>query len=150
MRLTSFTDYSLRVLIYLGVHAGESRLSTISEIAAAYDISENHLMKIVHQLAKLGYVDTLRGKGGGMRLARQPREIIIGEVVRRTEDELAMFECCQQGGRRCPIGPVCELRGILGRALGAFMEILDGHTLEDLLRPTEQLARLLKPAVPPM
>ena len=139
MRLTIFTDYTLRVLIYLGEHRREGRLATIGDIAAAYDISGNHLMKIVHHLARQGYVETTRGKGGGMRLARAPERINIGDVVRSAEEDLAIVECFQPGNYECPLGPACALRGLLGRAVGAFLEVLDGQTLADLLKPQARL-----------
>jgi Rrf2 family nitric oxide-sensitive transcriptional repressor len=144
MRLTNFTDYTLRVLIYLGVHQREGDLATIGDIASAYGISENHLMKIVHHLARQGYVETIRGKGGGMRLARAPEAIRIGEVVRATEEELAMVECFQPGNARCPIAPVCMLRGVFDQALQAFLAVLDSRTLADLLKPQGQLAGILQ------
>jgi Rrf2 family nitric oxide-sensitive transcriptional repressor len=143
MRLTIYTDYTLRALIYLGVHRDADRLSTIGDIAKAYGISENHLMKIVHHLAKQGYVETTRGKGGGMRLARAPERINLGEVVRASEEDLALVECFQPGNRNCPIGPACTLRGILGGALDAFFAVLDRHTLADLIEPQRKLAGLL-------
>ena len=146
MRLTSFTDYTLRVLIYLGSHRGQRGLATIGDIASAYGISENHLMKIVHHLARQGYVETIRGKGGGMRLAREPGSIRIGEVVRGTEDELKLVDCSPAGGAECPILPACALRGLLGEALGAFFEVLDRRTLADLLEPRAQLVRILRDA----
>lgn len=142
MRLTIYTDYTLRALIYLGVHRHADRLSTIGDIAAAYGISENHLMKIVHHLAKQGYVETTRGKGGGMRLARAPEQINIGDVVRGAEEDLALVECFQKGNRNCPLTADCALRGVLGNALHAFFEVLDRHTLADLLKPP-RLAGLL-------
>lgn len=146
MRLTIFTDYTLRVLIYLGAHQREGRLATIGDIAAAYGISDNHLMKIVHHLATQGYVETTRGKGGGMRLARAPESINIGDVVRGAEEDLAVVECFRRGNPECPIAPACALQGILGRALGAFFEVLDGKTLADLLVPQAQLIRIFRDA----
>jgi Rrf2 family nitric oxide-sensitive transcriptional repressor len=128
MRLTSFTDYTLRVLIYLGAHRDKERLATIGDIATAYGISDNHLMKVVHHLARQGYIETTRGNGGGMRLARAPDEINIGAVVR--------------GNLRCPIVPVCTLRSVLAGAMRAFFEVLDGQTLADLVRPQAKLVRI--------
>ena len=146
MRLTSFTDYTLRVLIYLGVHEQEGRLTTIGDIAAAYGISANHLMKIVNGLARHGYVETVRGKGGGMRLARPPEKINVGSVVRDAEEDLAVVECFQRGGCDCPIVPVCALRGVLGHALDAFFEVLDRQTLADLIQPQARLMRVFRSA----
>lgn len=146
MRLTIFTDYALRVLIYLGAHREEKRLATIGDIAAAYRISENHLMKVVHQLGKLGYVETTRGKGGGMKLARAPADINLGEVVRATEDDLAIVECFQNGTPGCTIVPECTLQGILAQSLRAFVDVLDAHTLADLLGPKEKLIEIYRDA----
>lgn len=144
MRLTTFTDYTLRVLMYLGLH--DDRLSTISEMARAYGISENHLMKVVHYCATRGLLETVRGKGGGVRLGRDPREIRIGELVRETEADTALVECFQAGGSECRITPACALRGVLAEAHEAFFRALDRYTLADLLRPRARLAPLL--AVP--
>jgi len=149
MRLTSFTDYSLRVLLYLGARRDESRLATIGDIAAAYGISRNHLMKVVHHLAKEGYLETTRGKGGGMRLARAPGEINIGTVVRGTEEDFALVECFQEGSRSCPIMPACVLPAALDRALQAFFRELDQQTLADLLKPQEKLVRIFRAGGPP-
>lgn len=137
MRLSTFSDYSLRVLMYLGVQP--DRLATISEIAAAHEISENHLMKVVHQLGRSGYLETVRGKGGGMRLARAPKDIVLGEVIRQTEGDIAMVECFADN-LSCRILSACRLRSILGEALSAMFLVLDGYTLADLLeKPQDHL-----------
>lgn len=141
MRLTTFSDYSLRVLMYLGVH--DARLSTVSEIAKAYGVSENHLVKVVHYLAQRGYVETTRGKGGGMRLARPPQAINLGEVLRATEDSLTLVECFDTATSECRIEPACALKGMLARAADAFFAELDRHTLADLLVMRPKLARIL-------
>jgi Rrf2 family nitric oxide-sensitive transcriptional repressor len=133
MRLTTFTDYSLRVLMYLGAHADTERLTTIGDIAAAYGISENHLMKVVYRLGQQHYIETVRGKDGGMRLARRPDEINIGDVVRNTEEHLRLVPCFEEGNYSCPIVRMCILRDTLSRAMRAFFEVLNGQTLQDLL-----------------
>ncbi len=139
MRLTTFSDYSFRVLIYLG--AAPQSLATIADIAAAYGISENHLMKVVHHLARLGYIETVRGKGGGMRLARPPAKINVGEVLRATEDGFDLVECMGDEESDCRIARACALRGALDKAVAAFLETLDRYTLADLVRPS--VARVL-------
>jgi len=136
MRLTLYTDYSLRVL-YLGAREGE--LCSIEEISQAYGISRNHLMKVVNDLGSSGYVSTVRGRSGGIRLGRPPGEINIGTVVRHTEGNDDVVDCAN-----CVIAPACGLAGLLRRAMGAFMTVLDGYTLADLLtKRVADLAALL-------
>jgi Rrf2 family transcriptional regulator, nitric oxide-sensitive transcriptional repressor len=142
MRLTQFTDYSLRALIYLGLRDG--KLCTIHDIAQDYRISENHLMKVVHGLGQLGYVQAQRGRNGGLRLARKPDDIVIGEVVRATEDDTPLVECFDAESNTCPITDACGLQHMLAEARDAFFGTLDKYTLSDLLRPRTKLARLLK------
>ena len=140
MKLTRFTDYSLRVLIYLGLR-DEGRV-TIKEISDAYDISRNHLMKVVSLLTRMGYVDARRGPGGGIALARPARDIVIAEVVRDMEDDLNLVECfCAEG--QCVIKPVCELKSALNQALAAYLKTLERYTLQDLIQPRQQLAQVL-------
>jgi len=141
MRLTTFSDYSLRVLVYLAVH--RDRLATIAEIAQAYGVSENHLMKVVHQLAQRGHVETIRGKGGGMRLAQPPASINIGAVVRETEDNAAFVECFAPETSDCRIAPACQLRRIIGDAIAAFFATLDRYTLADVVANRSKLERLI-------
>ena len=131
MQLSLFTDYSLRVLIYLGAHP--DRLCTISETAAAYRISSNHLMKVVNRLSSDGYIETVRGKGGGMRLSRAPKMINLGDVVRHTEERFDIVECFNEKYQDCPLFPACTLRSVLTDAHRNFMATLDRHTLQDVL-----------------
>jgi Rrf2 family nitric oxide-sensitive transcriptional repressor len=140
MRLTVYTDYSLRVLMFLALK--QDGLATIAEIAGAYRISKNHLMKIAHQLGLAGYVETVRGKGGGLRLARPPEAIVLGEVVRRTEPDMALVPCFESAAC-CRIAPSCELYDVLEEAKSAFLAVLDRHTLADLVRPRTRLQKLL-------
>lgn len=146
MRLTRYTDYALRTLMYLGLKS-DGELATISEIAVRYGISENHLMKVVHRLGLFGFVTTVRGRQGGVALARDPAEINIGDVVRRCEDDLRLVECFDVQTNTCPIAQVCALQAVLGQALAAFLDVLDQHTLADLLAPQNALAEILQPPV---
>ncbi|MBA2125450.1 Rrf2 family transcriptional regulator [Hyphomicrobium methylovorum] len=140
MRLTLHADYSLRVLMHAGLKGAE--LSTISEIAERFDISRSHLMKVVHHLGQLGYLETVQGKKGGFRLLRRPQQINVGTVIRDTEQELDVIGCMNQPGY-CRIQPACILRRALHDATNAFLASLDQYTLEDLIRPKRALARLL-------
>lgn len=148
MRLTAYTDYSLRVLIRLALRPHS--LATIAEIAKAYDISEHHLMKVVHQLGVAGYVETVRGRGGGLRLARMPADINVGEVVRRMEPDFGLVACFR-GSEYCTIESACHLAEAFRAALAAFMQVLDRYTLADLIKKPGELSVLLhvKPATPP-
>jgi Rrf2 family nitric oxide-sensitive transcriptional repressor len=141
MRLTRFTDNALRCLIYLAVDP--QRTATIGDIAAAMRISEDHLLKVVRRLVDLGYVQTLRGRHGGVRLARAPETINIGVVVRATEDNLALVPCFDPATNTCPIAPVCVLAGCFNQALHAFFAVLESSTLADLARPRQQIAAIL-------
>lgn len=140
MRLAMYTDFTLRVLIFLALT--QERRATIDEIADAYDISRNHLMKVVHNLAKSGRIETTRGRSGGMRLASAPETINIGEIVRSAEGDTTLVECFGPGNTCC-IAPACTLRMALSEAQEAFFAVLDRYTLADLARPSRSLARLL-------
>ena len=140
MKLTRFTDYSLRVLIYLGLK--DDKRVTIREISDAYGISRNHLMKVVSLLTRMGYLDARRGPGGGIALARPPAEIILADVVRDMEDDLNLVECFCVGGE-CVIKPMCKLKTALNQALAAYLDTLERYTLLDLLKPRTQLIEVL-------
>lgn len=151
MRLTRLTDYSYRVLIYLA--ANRDRKVTIREIATNYSISRNHLMKVANLLARNGFVRAVRGRGGGLTLARPPADINLGEVARKLEDDFAVVECFSATGR-CRIEPVCGLKPLLGRAVAAFLNELDDTTLADIVSEPAQVinlfARPRRAGVPPM
>ncbi|MFD2367447.1 RrF2 family transcriptional regulator [Pseudoduganella sp. GCM10020061] len=136
MRLTDYTDYALRVLMYLGAHRG--RLVTIQEIATMHGISRNHLSKVVHRLAVARLVATVRGRTGGLRLARDPGEITVGEVVRLTEPDFMMVECFDEARNQCSLSPTCILKRSLARATRAFLEELDALPLAAVLIPAQQ------------
>ena len=140
MELTFYTDYSLRVLMYLGVRPG--KLCLISDIARDYGISRNHLVKVVHGLARGGFVSTYRGRGGGVTLARDPAQIRLGEVVRYTEGPIKPVTCFHRA-ELCVITPACTLPAILTEAVDNFLATLDRYTLADLLTHRRHLARLL-------
>ncbi|MCB1746055.1 MAG: Rrf2 family transcriptional regulator [Gammaproteobacteria bacterium] len=131
MRLNSFTDYSLRVLMFLAAEPG--RRATIDEIAVAFDISRNHLMKVVQFLGRAGVLNNVRGRGGGLELAHPPGAINIGDVVRATEGAARPAECFDRESNTCCIVPGCRLRGVLAEAVAAFEAVLDRYTLADLV-----------------
>lgn len=135
MRLTRYTDYSLRVLIHLALH--EDRICSIGEISRTYDISQNHLMKVVNALAHDGFVETLRGRAGGMRLARAAKDITVGEVVRRTEDGFQLADCSG-----CALAPACGLTGVLQKGAQAMLAVFDSYTIADLLTDKPTMLRL--------
>lgn len=138
MQLTQFTDYSLRVALYLAARG--DRLVSVEEISRAYGISRHHLVKVGHQLARLGVVEGVRGRNGGMRLAKAPGEINVGALVRATEPHMNLVECFDMGTNTCPIAPSCGLKGALAKARAAFLAVLDKHTLADFLGDRDRLA----------
>lgn len=140
MQFTHFTDYSLRTLIYLG--AQQNMLATISDVAEKYGISQSHLTKVVHQLANRGYIQTTRGKGGGMRLARLPQLINIGDVVRDMEENINLVECFNAKKQGCPLIPTCILKSVLAEASRNFFATLDRYTLADLLTNQSSLKKM--------
>jgi Rrf2 family nitric oxide-sensitive transcriptional repressor len=136
VRLTRYTEYSLRVLLYLGLR--RDRLCSISEIATAYRISESHLTKVVQGLGRQGFIETQRGRGGGLRLAKPPEAIPLADVIRRNESGLENPDCAN-----CPLVPACRLTGILNQALRAFVQVFEAYTLADILGPGDRMLALL-------
>lgn len=135
MRLTRYTDYSLRMLMF--VAARDDEVATIAQIAAAYGISRDHLMKVAQELGQAGYLQTVRGRSGGLSLGRPAAEIRVGDVVRRMEPDFDLADCGS-----CVIAPACVLTGTLGTALAAFMAVLDATTLADLVAPRSDMIRI--------
>lgn len=144
MRLTLYTDYSLRVLIFLGAKPAGER-STVQEISAAFRISKNHLTKVVHELGKAGYIETVRGRGGGIQLKLSPDQINIGMVVRQTEDDFQLVECFNRGSNSCVLTPACRLKGALHEALEAYLAVLDRYTISDFIQNRDEIEMLLFP-----
>lgn len=140
MYLTLYTDYSLRTLMFL---ATVDRSSTISEVADAFHISRNHLVKVVHHLAREEFILSTRGKSGGITLARSPRRITVGDVVRAMEPRFRLAECFEPETNRCPITPVCHLARVLREAEQAFMSVLDNYTIYDVVRNREAIRNCL-------
>jgi Rrf2 family nitric oxide-sensitive transcriptional repressor len=147
MRLTDYTDYALRVMLYLALR--RNGLSTIQDISDAYGISKNHLMKVVQRLSELGWVDTIRGRHGGLRLNERSLSLTIGQVVRATETDFALVVCFERAGgegRQCVIEPLCRFKHVFAAARDAFLAELDRHTLGELVEPVAvPLAALLGP-----
>jgi Rrf2 family nitric oxide-sensitive transcriptional repressor len=147
MKLTDYTDYSLRTLIYVAVHPDE--LVTIQQIADTFSVPKNHLIKVVQRLGQLGYLYTLRGRTGGIRLGRAASEINVGEVIRATEPDFGMVECFRGEENRCVITGACGLQHVLAEALRAWFAVIDGYTLEDLLgAPTLTKALGIEVSIP--
>ncbi len=141
MRLTTFTDYTIRVLIFMGIHPEQS--TTVGELAQRYDISRNHLTKVIHYLGQQGYIETQRGKGGGIKLAINPEDINIGKLIRDTEKHTALAECFNKGNCQCKILSACRLTGILREAQESFYRVLDKYTVADLIVNANKLENLL-------
>jgi len=138
MQLNAFTDYSLRVLIYAAVRRDERCMA--AEAASAFGVSRHHIIKVIHTLQRLGYLETTRGRGGGFRLAQDPERIRIGDVVRQTEGTLALAECFAGDANRCPLTPACGLKGVLHEAVDAFFGVLDRCTVADLVARRRMVA----------
>jgi Rrf2 family nitric oxide-sensitive transcriptional repressor len=148
MHLTLHTDYALRALLYLRLR--EDKKSTVQEIADAYAISKNHLMKVVQRLAGLGYIDASRGRGGGLLLAKRPEDVNLGRLVEQMEPHLNLVECFDAASNTCAIAPACDLKGVLAEAQQAFLRTLRGYTLADLGLRKKKLREILKiPALTP-
>jgi Rrf2 family nitric oxide-sensitive transcriptional repressor len=169
MRLTNYSDYALRSLIYLAVRPDPSLLANISDIADSYGISKSHLTKIIHQLGRLGYIESVRGKNGGIRLARAPRDINLGVLIKQIEPDFDLVECfaippnSDTSGQEthstelpvtfidekknkslgCVISPACQLKSVFFEALTAFINVLERYTLADILSNEDELATLL-------
>jgi len=141
MRLSAFTDYSIRLLIYLA--AAPSGMARIKDVSDAYDISRNHLMKVASHLNRTGFISTQRGPGGGLKLARAPAEINLSDVVMTTEEEWVMAECFTCNNK-CVITPWCKSRCVLTEALSAFHEVLSAYSLDQLVEPSSELIHALK------
>lgn len=141
MRLTTFTDYTFRVLIYIGTHPEE--LTTVGELSQRYEISRHHLTKVIHYLGLQGYIETIRGKGGGIKLAAKPENINIGELVRDTEKNSVLAECLSKENSHCKILPACHLTEILREAQESFYQVLSQYTIADLIVNVDALDNLL-------
>ena len=144
MQLTLFTDYALRTLVFLALQP-EQHLSTITEVADRFSISRNHVVRIVHQLGMKGYIDTIRGKHGGIRLARARAEINLGDLIADMENMSCLMDCQREG---CRLSPGCRFQSIMRKAMRAFMAVLAEFTLADLVRDEERMCDLLGLEIP--
>jgi Rrf2 family transcriptional regulator, nitric oxide-sensitive transcriptional repressor len=145
VQLTYFSDYAMRLVLYLAMH--QDRLVSIQEVSRAYGVSSHHMVKVVKRLIAHGLVASVRGRRGGLRLNRPPDQIRIGELVRLTEPHLDIVECFDEARNTCPIEPACGLKGVLGEARDAFMRVLDERTVADFLPRAEALIQLWNPAL---
>ncbi|MEM7794666.1 MAG: Rrf2 family transcriptional regulator [Cyanobacteria bacterium P01_C01_bin.118] len=142
MRLSLQSDFALRLLMQLAINP--DRLCTISDMADTFRISKNHLVKVAHLLVRAGLVESVRGRSGGLRLSQSPSTVTVAEVLRITENELAVLDCLQECGEKsCPIDTCCLLKGALAKATAAFLEVLDGYTIEDTVKGNRALKKLL-------
>ena len=148
MRLTQWTDYSLRVLMYCAACEHRELPVTITEIADSHGISRSHLTKVVHQLGAHGLLETTRGRGGGMRLCKPAAQINVGDVVRQTETDFAMVECFDAQTNQCTLSPQCRLKSVLQQATERYLAILDGVTLAELIAPAASRAKATSVAMP--
>jgi Rrf2 family nitric oxide-sensitive transcriptional repressor len=148
MRLTQWTDYSLRVLMYCAATRQRAALPTVAEIAQAHGISRSHLTKVVMTLAAQGWLETQRGRGGGLRLLQPAHLIRVGEVVRRTEADFQLVECFDPAGNTCRMGGHCQLQNALAQAMQAYLAVLDGVTLADLVTPASAARVRWVPGLP--
>jgi Rrf2 family nitric oxide-sensitive transcriptional repressor len=142
MRLSGYSDYALRVLMHAALQ--RPHLTTIDQVADAFNISRNHVSKVVHALAIHGFLSTRRGIGGGFTLSRPSAQIRVGEVVRAAEGDETVIDCISRRNEPCTIFPACRLKGVLAEAADAFFEVLDGYTLDDLLKTKSQIKELLR------
>ena len=140
MRLTNFSDYSLRVLIYLAI---KQEKSSIAEVSRSFNVSENHLVKVVHRLSSLGYVHSIRGKNGGIQLGRDPERINLGKIIVQLEPDFDIAECFNEVSNACRISPVCRLKSVLNKAQKAFLRTLGKYSLADVIKNKSELAPYL-------
>ncbi|GGZ47505.1 MULTISPECIES: Rrf2 family transcriptional regulator [Shewanella] len=140
MQLTRYTDFGIRTLMYLAIQPERETLFRIAEITEVFDLSPNHVSKIVHHLGKLGYLQTIRGKSGGFRLGMAPEKINVGELVRALENSLAPIDCSKP---YCRLTPACQLKGVLAQAVDAYLAVLDRYTLADIVSNQQELRALL-------